>query len=196
MDPKAIEKCHTRLRHARKSIAEMETCTDFVPFSDAWVQFLQAWKGVFTQLEQGAKNFPASRQWYGTTVKTERKDDPLLRYLFASRDDEEHSLERPVHEGRDVLFSVKPDTEYEQLIRNQDGMPVLRETATKRIVEPEMISSSPAALHFVTERGGNQVGPPLKHLGSTLSDISAIHIAKLGLAYVENLVKTAESMQP
>lgn len=96
MDRKALQKAESRLRIAKKAVADLESSKTFNDFSDNWYVFLTSAKNVYTVLEQGSKTSPQSRQWFGTKNKA-RKSDPLLQYLYEARNDDEHGLGSSVH---------------------------------------------------------------------------------------------------
>lgn len=91
MNLNAITKAESRLRLATQQLESCSNAANHNDFADAWYLFLVAAKNVLTTLEQGAKSSAQSRQWFGAK-KQERKDDPLLQYLFQARNDEEHGL--------------------------------------------------------------------------------------------------------
>jgi hypothetical protein len=92
MDIAAVTKAAGRLRLAAKHAEALKVCKSHEEFCDTWYQFLVTYKNVYTALDQGSKASPQSRQWFGAK-KNERRDDPLLQYLFQARDADEHGIE-------------------------------------------------------------------------------------------------------
>ena len=79
-------------------------------FDEHWVDFSVAWKSAYNKVEQAAKDTPQERQWFGS-VKNERKHDPLLRYLFEARNDEEHGVvSSAAAQPAVALFQATKDT--------------------------------------------------------------------------------------
>jgi hypothetical protein len=199
MDPRAISKAHSRLRLVEKSITELELCKSHQEFEEAWYTFLVAAKNVYTTLEQGAKVSPQARQWFGGK-KQQRKDDPLLQYLFQARDDDEHGLE-PVtkHQPGNIKIGVsKPGYASGIMggsiliqngnvtmrdVQSTDGKPILVE------VEPAHSQLAP-----VTGRGNIIYPPPTEHMGHKLESNLPIPVAKLALSYLKALVSEAEGI--
>lgn len=198
MDPRAIAKAHQRLRLATKQLAAAEAAHSYDDFSDAWYLFLIAAKNVYTCLEQGAKVSPQSRQWFGAK-KNERKNDPLLQYLFQARDDDEHGLgdvtklnpasvavgKRAPGYSSHIALSISTDSAGSATIhelQSLDGLPVL--------IEP---TQAHAVLLPVTARANVTYPPPEKHLGVRLSDGLPLTVGKLGIAYLEALVAEADA---
>jgi len=197
MDQRAIAKARSRLRIAEKALADLAVCNNYEKFTDTWYVFLTAWKNVLTSLEQGSKDSAQSRQWYGAK-KTERREDPLLQYLFQSRDDDEHGLEPITRRvpGQLALGVNKPGfstkVRFNSLaiksgritsgsVESLDGKPVLVEQRLPY-----------AALSTVRGRGGVLYQPPISHLGEPLDDPTPYAAGSLGLLWLKNLVEEAE----
>ncbi len=197
MDPKAIAKAKSRLRLAEKSVRELAACQNHQDFSDQWYGFLVAAKNVYTSLEQGSKVSPPARQWYGGK-KQERRDDPLLQYLFQARDDDEHGLE-PVTEfdpggigiqvnkpgfSQGMLIerlTVMDDGEIQLKAKSLDGKPILIEQTLPH-----------TKLAVVTGRGGVKYQPPTGHLGKALESGLPLPVAELAVQYLTRLISEAE----
>lgn len=198
MDPKAVSKAKARLRVAAHQLENAVKAKNHEEFSDHWYLFLIAAKNVYTILEQGAKTSPQSRQWFGAK-KNERKNDPLLQYLFQARDDDEHGLGdvtkvAPGFVGigtmepgysNSISFSVSQDEKGRVTFNNlesRDGLPI-------------KIKAKPPhpVLLPVTGRGNIKYAPPATHLGHPLPDSQPISVGKAGLAYLEALVAEADS---
>ena len=198
MISKSVLKAKARLRTAAQQLERVEASTSYEEFADQWYLFLVAAKNVYTMLEQGSKDTPQCRQWFGG-VKQVRKSDPLLQYLFQARDDDEHGLSDvtklesaslsigKVRSGysNHVSMSFTTDAIGRPVVHNiesRDGLPVLIEAR-----EPHI------ALMPVTGRGGVVYPPPTKHLGKLLPDDLPLTVGKAGLVYLEALVSEAEA---
>jgi hypothetical protein len=178
---------------------------DFERFSDEWFIFLTAWKSVYTTLEQGAKVSPQSRQWFGGK-KTERRDDPLLNYLFQARNDEEHGLSPGLRAGAiDVMFGLPdgglpvpegtPDAEITVTAQQVGGMMVVR--ATRSDGGPIEVRNSRGPhirLEDATTRDGKKAYAPIGHKGKRLDDYTPRGVARVGLDYLTALVREAEAL--
>lgn len=194
MDPKAITKAKSRLRVAEKAIAELAECKDFDTFSDLWYTFLVSSKNVYTVLEQGAKASAPSRQWFGG-IKSIRRDDALLQYLFEARNDDEHGLDMSAEHvpgslsigvakpgfSNSMTFNGSFGAGQTMNIRSNDGKPVLFEQTLPH-----------ARLIPISARGNRRIDPPTEHLGQQLSDQSPLAVATHGLSYLTSLVADAE----
>jgi hypothetical protein len=194
MDPTAIDLAVSRVRTAGHAFEDLTTAKTWEEFGDHWFLFLVAWKAVYTVLEEGAKPFPQSRQWFGAKKK-ERKDDPLLQYLFEARNDEEHGLARSVTlGGPKLLIRGSPGQTHFQLGHDAQG----RLTATGPKGEDvsdhiQHIDAGPE-LQPVKARGGRTIYPPCQHLSRPV-DIRPLPVALAGLNYVAKLVAEAVKLR-
>jgi len=93
MDLRAVEQAGERLEAAEEALEALKAAKDFRAAEKAWTAFLLAASTFFSKLEQGAKSNSQSKFWFGTKIK-QRKDDPVLRYLKAARNSDEHGIER------------------------------------------------------------------------------------------------------
>lgn len=198
MDKKAIEKADSRLRVARKTAADLQDCADYHAFVDTWYTFITAAKNIWTVLEQGAKDTPQCRQWFGSKAQ-ERRDDELLQYLFEARNDDEHGLD-PITEhvpGSLAVGVAKPGFSNRMLINKMlirdgkithfdaeplDGKPILIEQTLPH-----------ARLSQIRPRGRPPMDPPKTHQGQPLSDTTPLGIANMSLTYLAALVEEARS---
>jgi hypothetical protein len=190
----SLEKAKARLRFARRAVQIM--CDPALltenPY-DHWIDFLTQWKGVYTKVQQAAKDTPQELQWFGK-VNRERKQNPVTRYLFEARNDEEHGMDNSATLQRGV-------GEFRMIRGGERGAHVQFENfEPARIVDDdgnviaEKIRSQPliAELHPVKDRGSNIVPVPTAKDGSVLNHVT---VAELGIQYLEALVAQAEAMQ-
>lgn len=198
MDNRAISKARNRVRAAGRALERIAQAKNHEEFSDHWYAFLSAWKNVYTSLNKGTKGFPRSAQWFGAKQQ-QRKDDPLLQYLFQSRDDDEHGLEPVLTHVRGSLgigvrengFSSGVVTK--SLVINGDGISMDLESPDGK---PILIRQRPPETRLVPVRGRGKIlyYPPGEHLGRRLPDTKPLTVAGLGLAYVEALVIEAGAL--
>jgi hypothetical protein len=146
---------------------------------------------IYTKLEQGSKSNKKSEYWYGTKKHTRRKD-PLLRYLHAARNSDEHGLElvsgfgmsgRSFHEGVTVAIdesrrNIKID--FGDAPKPEPGAAV----AELRVA---------FYTQTVTDQRFNvRFDPPNSHLGRPIADQTASSIADLALNYLENMITESQ----
>jgi hypothetical protein len=195
MESKLVEKAKSRLRIAQKALGDLKTATSHQEFSDTWYTFLMAAKNVYTSLEQASKDAPQCRQWFGA-VKSVRKSDELLQYLFQARDDEEHGVEAATElQPESIAIGVsKPGFSSSMHITALNiDRGTIHLDATSHDGKPILIEVSPAQtiLKYVTGRGNVKYNPPTSHLGIPLTSGNPIEVAELGLIYLSGLVTDA-----
>lgn len=214
MDRRALGKAESRLRIAKKAVADLQASQTYGDFSDHWYVFLTSAKNVYTVLEQGSKTSPQSRQWFGAK-KQVRKNDPLLQYLYEARNDDEHGLGSSVelaperHEigvarsGHSNAVRLEGET-FQNVVVSGCATAVVFEGAppapdlsvTSLDDKPILIKRTPATavLVEITARGNRKYPPPKSHLGNTLTEPSPLSIAQLAVSYLEVLVREASHL--
>ncbi|WP_152542049.1 hypothetical protein [Sphingomonas sp. RIT328] len=191
-----MTKARSRLRVAQKALDELLRCDVRDEFIDTWYTYLVAAKAVHTTLEQGAKASAASKAWFEDR-RVERKSDPLLQYMYESRNDDEHGLSAPVeYQPPTVEFGENDggstyelvDTEHGSqvrlTVRSKDGSSLVRIRA--RI--PMMV------LRPVTGKS-NVYPPPRLHKGEILDDLLPTQAAELNLRHLSWMIDEAEGLQ-
>lgn len=195
----ALNKAQSRLRSASKAIDDLKSAESHEQFSDIWFTFLFAWKSVYTVLQQATKVTPKIAQWY-SSKETERKDDPLLQYLYEARNVDEHGLEAVTKE-KPGSIGVKPVENtgvfYNGVFGFKDGK-FMVPAATDRHGNPVdlnvTINPSRTILVPVVARGNRTYNPPQEHLGQRLIDSSPIGIAEVSVAYLKMLLQEAAAL--
>ncbi len=186
----ALEKAKGRLRSAQRALKLMSDPNE-QSIDDHWIDFLGAWKGAYSKVQQAAKDTPQELQWFGS-VKTYRRATPVLRYLFEARNDEEHGLVKSasLQQGRSV-FRMTKDGPDAQVILEEGGTPKIVDSNGN--VLAELITHQPviSELHPVKDRGGNIIQPPTAQDGSPLGPVT---VAGIGLRYLDALIAEAEAM--
>jgi hypothetical protein len=197
MNRLALEKAKSRLRLAARAVNDLETIgANPIAFEDHWTDFLIHWKGTYSKVQQAAKDTPQELQWFGG-VNRERKQDPLLRWLFEARNDEEHGLvSSAVNLPHRVTFRPHNDAVAHALRVNPDGsIRALDENGNEIAADYGHPQPPESKLNEVTEYDGKRkVAPPTAHQGQSIEPKPLI-AAKLGLCWLESLVATAEALQ-
>lgn len=196
MKPHFLEQAQGRLKLCRRAIVALEEARISArEFQVHWLDFLIQWKGTYMKVQQAAKDTPQELQWFGA-VNTERRRDPLLRYLYEARNDEEHGLALSASHSPN-LYHVRAERDYsgEFLVRpvgpteievfGSDGKPIGQQIG---------FELGTSKLEEITEKDGKRkVPPPTKHLGEPMASEPMV-AASLGLRWLEALVLTAEAM--
>ena len=196
MDKRALEKAKSRLRIARSAVEDLSKLNDYDAFQDHWYVFLSASKNIYTVLEQGVKGSTKSQQWF-ELKKQERRNDPLLQYIYQARNDNEHGLQ-PVTEyvpGSLAIGVSKPGYSNSMRINGSigsggtlnvsslDNKPVLIEQTLPH-----------AKLMRVHDGNGKAYAAPEEHMGRKLSSNLPLPVAELTANYLEQLVAEAERL--
>ena len=158
--------------------------------SAAWSDVLTAGNRVFAKLEQGAKTGPDAG-WFGQ-IKSERRSDPLLRYMQHARNADEHGLRSidrivPGHtkisipSGTPLNAELGLDDKGEIYIVNPGSGAILTSQTRAELI-----------LEAVYDRG-QRYEVPAEHLGQILPAQDPGALAAAFVAYLSNLVATAQA---
>jgi hypothetical protein len=197
MHPVAIDKARSRLRLARAAVETLRQAPDTQAFQDSWYSFLTASKNIYDIFKKGADTTtPQSRQWLGGK-KRERRQDPLLQYLFEARNSDQHGLDFSLQTvERAVAWGPKPGHSRHMRVDGTIGAEInLRIQPLDGLPPPPMeITPAHAYLRAVTARGNVVYQPPAMHLGLPIPDNSPLAVADLALAYFEKLIDEAAGL--
>lgn len=191
MKVKAVDEAEKRLIRAWNALNAMLNHAqrlDFVATETSWTELLLHSNAVYTKLEQGAKDDPKSRQWFGGK-KRERRDDPLLQYLHQARNSDEHTLEAVIETSNSITAeSAHPSVIF------QDGtlhIPHDFRGAVLNLTPPHF-----RLLDVVDHRWGapKRYSVPTSHLGTQLPTSTPIAVAIAALSYQQRLVAEAREL--
>ena len=163
-------------------------------FEEYWLEFLTAWKGCYQKVQQAAKDTPQELQWFGA-VNSERKKDPLLRYLFEARNDEEHGIvDSLIAQPAMAMFRAIKDFAKAHLVLKDGVIHDIVDDHGERVAEFSHQEPHSAELKPVKDRAGRAVPAPTSHLGNAIE--ANPHVAAdLGLQWLDRLVAVAEAMR-
>lgn len=196
MIPRYLAQAKGRLKLCQRALTELSKVDfDAEDFQIHWQDFLVQWKGTYMKVQQAAKSTPQELQWFGG-VNTERRGDPLLRWLYEARNDEEHF-------GLTDSASFKP-AKYSYKVVNSGSRTVGTAPGdASKLIDPDtgdtvavLESFEPQVdqLQEVTERDGKKKVPaPTRHLGKPIPSKPKV-AASLGLRWIEAVVAKAEEM--
>ena len=162
-----------------------------------WLDYLVQWKGAYSKIQQAAKDTPQERQWFGA-VNSDRKNDPLLQYLYLARNDGEHGLDDTV-EYPPFSYGISPrsgDIDITNIKMGQDGHPILFGSDGNPI-DADILITGPKEpkLKEVSERDAKRkVQPPTSHLDQPVEPTPVV-AAQLGLRWLASMIATAQAMQ-
>ena len=195
MNISSLEKARSRLRAAKRAVDAMAGTDDPNTICDHWIDFLNAWIGVYRQVKKAATSTPQEYQWFGRVAR-EKTNDPLLNYVFEARNDEEHGVNRsavphyglanfPQRSHETVIASVRFDPGTGEVrVYGPDG---------QLAYDPVLVSPPGVVLDPITARGNRTIAPPTFHLGDPINP-DVLTVAKAALVYAAKLVAMAEAM--
>lgn len=189
----AIDKARKRLSMAAVNLASLKRAKNFEEFEPVWYHFLVSANAVDMILYENSKG-SREKPWYGRKVNI-RRTDPLLSYMHAARNADEHGVEPVVqHQDGFLAFGIAgeavhigsirtgPDGSLEAIIHPVNGK---YPTVVNQPPYPKLVT-------VVDNRFGDRFDPPTEHLGKPLIDRTPVAVATIWLAYLEGLVSEAE----
>jgi hypothetical protein len=191
----AVVKAKDHLAEAKAALERAESSPNFKAFKSEWRRFLLEINGVHTKLEQGAKQNPQSRQWYGERKKECRKD-PLLLYVKQARNADEHGLKDVIEHkpGHVIIGKSGEDVHLRNFQSGPEGFQGEIEAIAGVFPTVDIQPSRPILVTVQDDRYVNSFDPPKEHMGKTLKDTSPLAVAKLALQYHETLADDAEKL--
>ena len=200
MHPNAISKARLRLEKARECIDGLRKARNHGDFSSLWVDVLIALNGVPNLLQEGAKRYPQSRQWYGGKKKFGR-NDPLLSYMYQARNAEEHGLSEVIkHQTTALVADLSLTPNFQEVAKVRTLVKMVYYNITFNAIFEEGTKLQPITL-FVgesilvsvyDERFDKTFQVPTVHLGKQLGGILPITAARLTYDYYCSLIDEAE----
>lgn len=195
---KAVEKAKRRLNLAGTTLAELDACNNydqFDLFEQKWYVFLSATKAIYTILEQGAKEDAGRRQWFGG-IANQRRQDPLLQYMFQARNDNEHGIDL-VADRVDGIWGVGMPSDIDCWIEFKLGEKVNGVHAIEDFKSSHggFVTSAPGAIILtkVVGRDKKVYLPPTEHKGLPLADCSPIGVANATFDFLSNVMAEAST---
>lgn len=190
MDPKAIEKASVRLERMREASANLAQLGEIPKLIDTWSDFIMAFSSFYSVLEMGAKTSNKSVNWFGNK-KGERRKDPLLKYIKAARNSDEHGLRDILHlKSKSISLPAGGQME---LVANEK-----LEWEVKSVTGGPLQFSDPylALVPVYDDRSFDWCPVPETHFGKPTVGISPFHAASLALAYCEQMLAEAQTLHP
>jgi hypothetical protein len=184
----AVSSALSRLSRARVALERASnSAQDLTLFASAWSDFLLASNNVFSKLKEGSKGYNESERWFAQKI-SERKVDPLLRYLHHARNSDEHGLELTTSMQR--RFETKSND-----IFGRSSIVVAGEnpqvTSSTHKVEP--VGAAKAILISVLDRGV-RYDPPETHLGEEIVCGDPIVAGNLMILFLQRMIEESKSL--
>lgn len=91
MDQKHLVQAERHLAKAQDAYERVQVAKTLEDMESAWSDFIMAFGTVYNKLEGGSRGHPKSWTWW-LVIKSDRKNDPLLNYVFQARNADEHGI--------------------------------------------------------------------------------------------------------
>jgi hypothetical protein len=183
MDKKAVEAARKEYDRAAECVTIIGTSSDFLAIQRAWKSFLTSHHRVFTKLDSSSKS-PKNYDWWGRKV-CQRRRDALLRYLFHARNADEHTIEEITGEDETRIMITEPNPRtvaaMERGLIGRPNAPILLST--------EIVFKNLQLMAVVDK--GDRYEVPKEYLGAPIMDPIPAIVARLGLAYLDSMLKEA-----
>lgn len=157
--------------------------------AEAWDKIITSLARVYFALQTGSRNSKFSQTWYQKRV-FERRNDPLLLYMWIARNAEEHGLNLTT--SRTLAVGSTGNQITIKKMEIVDGNIVTLDAETpdgQNVVVQEGLYLAP-----VEDKKGKTVQPPTAHLGKPLPDCSLATAAGLAIDYVTEMVADAATL--
>lgn len=174
---------------AEVSLQEMGIATSVAECLQHWKYFLNHLEKFWKKFSESSLKFNVDKHCFDT-INALRKKDPLLSYLRASRNSDEH-LPKAISEteqGSTKIFSSHgPATIHSGVIEGA-------ETITNLSVDGELkFEIQPDKLKLISVSvWAGRFDPPNEHLGNSLGKLDPISVGTLGLKFYKDFFSTVK----
>jgi hypothetical protein len=190
MHKSPLSRAKSELRAARTALGRMRAARTFDELEDGWRDFLGALEKAWLKAERECQAVRAQFEPWQQQFRTERKADPLLRYLSHARNADTHTIQDTVNQSPPSvgLGPAYGNSWYINRLEIRNGQ-ITHYSGDK----PMKITFIPGRLELlaVVDRGVNY-DPPTSHREKPLSKTDPASVAAVGLAYYEVFVAEAE----
>ncbi len=192
MDVKALASAKAKLAETKNKLERVAHAKNVKELAEAWSDFLHKANATFTRVVIAAdKTKNKDHMKWIRQKKRERDADELLNYLTGARHADEHGLDA-IYKAKAGGIALNPANAQAPMILNNVSIgPAGVDLGASVNVKVDFI---PEELELVPARARGVVYPlPTKHRGEDLSDKDPVTFAKLGVAYLEELISEADS---
>lgn len=199
MNPNGLKKVDQQVVKTERAFNRLCATSDPEETIDAWEDFLTAVGKIYFKLREATPKSGPSDGWHGTKVK-QRRDDPLLEYVFQARNSDTHGIEEGTRTWVNHNFTIAGSSPFTGInvpegdsisdvvgiLPNGERVPIpTTQTRTVRLI----------AVH--DSKHGNTYEVPKSHLGDELSGpLEPAYAAGLTLNYLKELVQEAWAQVP
>jgi hypothetical protein len=184
---------YKKLAEAAASITQMQQAKNRVEFEAGWTRLVDSLGVFWTRFfDEGKNKFSSFQPWAGE-IDAQRKQDPLLTYLYQARHQSQHGLialewaEGKVQIGGGEFFGtvknlrISPSGAFEADITSSAGS----DAKFKVVYDP-----GDASLPTVINKRHNQTfPPPTLHQGKSIAGITPVDAGQLGIRFYDDILR-------
>lgn len=181
------------LERARNAIDRMKAATNHAEFEDAWKEYLSRLERAWNKAQAHFMKSPKWHSWAGKYI-TQRRADPLLKYLTNARGAEEHSVgEITERVSGNMTIGARGGAMHVYGFGMSsrglfvDAAPATPDAELVIGFKPERTKLLP-----VVNRGV-QYDVPTAHLGDAIDPNDVLNISECGVKYYSELLNLAEA---
>ena len=179
------------LRSAQKAIERMTQAESLEDFEDEWKIYLNSIEKLWVKTERACQHVRNKFQPWQGTFTSERKKDPLLKYLKHARNSDQHSVAETMEKqaaSSSMYIEGGPGVTHIESLVIENGQ--IQEYRGNR---PLIIENLPERLELLKVKDSNKwYNPPKSHKNIKLAWSSPIDVARLGLKYYADFLIHAE----
>lgn len=191
MKQQGLEQARERGARVYKALEILKSDAPLAERESAWLDAVQIFGTVYSKLEQAAKGSQQSEKWFAG-IRSERKTDPLLKYLHHARNAGEHTI---------VKAATKAEIAVQGRITKEVGTLGFRLNEFGQLVpfgsgvEDFRVFENEILLQAAFDRGQKYL-PPDEHLGQPIESNTAGEVAELMESYLNQLLAAASALPP
>lgn len=182
------------LRASKRCLERMISAASYEEYEESWSDFLNRLEKIFEKLDKAC--FPVKSKLISLISKENmlRSSDPLLQYLKQARNADTHTIQdiaQRVPASYGIGFNMRHGGKTAYI----DSLKIVNGTITEyRGSHPLVVSFTPETVE-VKEVVNRKIrySPPASHLGKPLQTRHPTDLAKLGLAFYEQLLEKVKA---
>ena len=171
------------LRSAEKAIERMQKAETLEDFEDEWKVYLNSIEKVWVKTERACQHVRNKFQPWQGSFASERKKDPLLKYLKHARNSDQHTIAESMTRQkaeRSISIEGKPSggIKIDKLVIKDGRIEEYRGDSSL------IIKNLPERIELLKVKDSNKwYNPPKSHKGKKLPWPAPVAVAILGVNY-------------
>lgn len=199
MNPKDLKKVDQQVIKAERAFNRLCATSDPDETMDAWEDFLTAIGKIYFKLRAATPLSGPSDAWLGRKTK-ERRDDPLLEYVFQARNSDTHGIEDVTQTWSNFNFGLGSDSPILGINAPESGsisdvVGIL--PSGERVPIPTIETRIVRLITVHDRKHDDSYEVPSTHFGDRLPHpLEPAYVAGLALNYIKDLVQEAWKQVP